>query len=528
MSGKNFTGFTLSARGSKTFRGFNPATGEWLEPAFHQATSEEIDAALALASRAAPALRAMSREATAAFLRVIGEELETVGEEWIERAAEETGLGPARLAGERTRTINQIRLFAALVKEGSWVDARIDPALPDRKPIPRPDLRRMLVSLGPVAVFGASNFPLAFSVAGGDTASALAARNPVVVKAHPAHPGTSEIAAEAIKRAVQKSRLPEGTFSMLHGIDPEISLAVVRHPAIKAVAFTGSLKAGRAIFDAASQRPEPIPVFAEMGSINPVFVLPGAARERRDEIASGLAGSINLGVGQFCTCPGLIVGKEDEAFKQFAEKLAALFGQAAPATMLHPGILKGYGEAVKRAQKVKGITAHPSMLPADPARTAATPVLFETDAAAWLSNAELAEEIFGPASILVHAEHDETLLQIARTLPGSLTASVFGDVSDLSAHRELIAVLEAKAGRLIFNGYPTGLEVSHAVHHGGPYPATTDPRFTSVGTAAILRFARPICYQNFPEKVLPPELQNENTLGIWRTIDGELTKRNAG
>jgi 2,5-dioxopentanoate dehydrogenase len=525
LHGENFLGAALSAQSGKTFRGFNPATGEWLEPAFHQADLEEIDAALTLASEAAPALRAMSREAVAAFLEDIEKELEEVGEPWIQRAAEETGLGPARLASERTRTISQIRLFAAVAKEGSWVDARIDPALPDRKPQPRPDLRRMLMPLGPVAVFGASNFPLAFSVAGGDTASAFAARNPVVVKAHPAHPGTSEIAAGAIARAVQKTGLPQGTFSMVHGIDPEVSLAVVQHPATQAVAFTGSLKAGRALFDAASQRAEPIPVFAEMGSINPVFILPGAVAGKRDEIARGLAASINLGVGQFCTCPGLIVGKQDAAFKQFAETLADLFSQAAPATMLHPGILKGYSEAVSRAQTLKGLTAHPSKLPPDPARTAATPILFEADGATWLSNAELAEEIFGPASILVHADHDEALLNIARALPGSLTASVFGDDADLAHHRGLLAVLEAKAGRLIFNGYPTGLEVTHAVHHGGPYPATTDPRFTSVGTAAILRFARPICYQNFPQEALPAELRNQNTLGIWRTIDGELTRQ---
>lgn len=524
LHGKNQVGATRSAQGDKTFRAFNPKASEWLEPAFYQASLQEIDAALALAVEASAALRQLPRETIAAFLETIAEELIALGDSLIERAAIETGLGQQRLASERSRTANQIRLFAALVKEGSWVDARIDRALPDRKPSPRPDLRRMLVPIGPVAVFGASNFPLAFSVAGGDTISALAARNPVVVKAHPAHPGTSELVAGAIAQAVRRSGLPNGTFSMLHGIDPDVSLALVRHPATRAVAFTGSLRAGRAIFDAAAQRPDPISVFAEMGSINPVFVLPGALEDNTDRIAEGLAASINLGVGQFCTCPGLVAGKKGVAFREFAAKLGALFDRAAPATMLHPGILEGYTRGVERARNISGVSARASALVNEQVQTAGRPVLLETDAATWLANPVLSEEIFGPASILVHSESAEELLKIARALPGSLTASVFGSSRDLDDHRELISILETKAGRLIFNGYPTGVEVTHAMHHGGPYPATTDPKFTSVGTAAILRFARPVCYQNFPGSSLPPELQDENTLGIWRMIDGRLTK----
>ncbi|MGH9405454.1 MAG: aldehyde dehydrogenase (NADP(+)) [Terriglobia bacterium] len=528
LHGQNQIGASLSAQGEKTFKGFNPRTSEWLEPPFHQAASREIDAACALAGDASPKLRQMSGEAVAAFLDTIAEELLALGDQWIERASAESGLDRQRLTGERTRTVNQARLFAELVKEGSWVDARIDRALPDRKPAPRPDLRRMLVAIGPVAVFGASNFPLAFSVAGGDTISALAARNPVVVKAHPAHPGTSEVAAEAIRRATAKRGLPEGAFSMVHGIDPEISLALVRHPAIRAIAFTGSLRAGRALFDAAAERPEPIPMFAEMGSVNPVFLLPGALEENSDEITRGLANSINLGVGQFCTCPGLVVGRKGSAFERFAANLRSNFDQASPATMLHPGILKGYREGVERARSVPGVTARASALQADPTQTAATPVLLETDAVTWLDHRELSEEIFGPASILIHSASPEELLRIARALPGGLTASVFGNRRDLDEHRELVAMLETKAGRLLFNGYPTGVEVTHAMQHGGPYPATTDSRFTSVGTAAILRFARPVCYQNFPESFLPPELRDENPLGIWRMIDGHVTKDSVG
>ncbi len=523
LHGGSLVGAAWSARGDKTFQAFNPKTSEWLEPNFHQATNQEVDAALVLAAEAFAALRQSRREVIAAFLETIAELLVALGDSLINRAAAETGLSHSRLLSERARTVNQIHLFAALIREGSWVEARIDPAVPDRKPVPRPSLRRMLLPVGPVIVFGASNFPLAFSVAGGDTISALAARNPVVVKAHPAHPGTSELVAGAIAEAVRRSGLPEGTFSMLHGIDPEISLALVRHSAARAVAFTGSLHAGRAIFDAASRRADPISVFAEMGSINPVFLLPGALKENGDRIAEGLATSIKLGVGQFCTCPGLVVGKQDSAFQEFAVKLSGLFAQAVPSTMLHPGILEGYVRGVEKATNVQGVNTRASASISDQGQTAGCPTLLETDATTWLTNPVLSEEIFGPASILVHSGNDEELLSVARALPGSLTASVFGDSRDLDDHRDLLTILETKAGRLIFNDYPTGVEVTCAMHHGGPYPATTDSKFTSVGTAAILRFVRPVCYQDFPDKALPPELRNENPLGIWRMIDGRFT-----
>ena len=523
LHGKNFIGTQLSAAGTKTFYGFDPRAGQKLQTPFHEATDEEIDRALTLASHAFPVLREKSAESIAAFLETIASEIEALGDVLIDQASTEAGFGKDRLVGERGRTTGQLRLFASLVKEGSFVDARIDPALSDRKP-PRPDLRRMLIPIGPVVVFGASNFPLAFSTAGGDTASAFAARCPVVVKGHPAHPGTSELVAGAIIRAVQKCSMPEGTFSLLNATDPVTSQGLVTHPLTKAVAFTGSERAGRAIFDAAAQREEPIPAYVEMGSTNPVFILPGALKERGDVLAEGLTKSINLGTGQFCTCPGLIIGKEDDVFRAFREKLTHTFEQSVPASMVSPGVLKGYDESRKRVSSVPGVNSTQSAKAADWTHTEATPVLFETDAETWLSNDALGREVFGPSAIVLRAKSEDEMLQIANGVCGSLTATVHGTPEDLKNHRKLIALLETKAGRLVFNGYPTGVEVSPAMHHGGPYPATGDPKFTSVGTAAIFRFLRPVCYQNFPNEALPPELQDANPRKIWRIVDGTLTR----
>lgn len=522
--GKNFVGAQLSAEGGKTFFGVDPRTGKQLNTAFHQASAPEIDRALELAGAAFTTLRQCSADQIGGLLDAIASEIEALGDDLIAQASAESGLGRERLTGERGRTVNQLRMFAAVVREGSFVDARIDGALPDRKPLPRPDIRRMLVPIGPVVVFGASNFPLAFSVAGGDTASALASKNPVVVKGHPAHPGTSELVAGAIQRAVAVAGMPEGTFSLLNAIDPDVSLALVRHPLAKAVAFTGSERAGRAIFDAGAQRPEPIPVYAEMGSTNPVFLLPGALRERRDAIADGLTASINLGVGQFCTCPGLIFGAETDDFRAFRTGLVDRFQRAAPGTMLHAGILKSYNEAIGRVAGLQGIRSS-RCATANESKTEAAPVVFDTDAATWLANDALTHEVFGPSAIVVGASSEDELIRIANALPGTLTATVHGTEGDLKQYRRLIAVLETKAGRLLFNGYPTGVEVSPAMHHGGPYPATTDAKFTSVGTAAILRFLRPVCYQNFPNHALPIELQDANPRGIWRLVNGQLTKQ---
>ena len=524
LHGKNLIGAALSSRGSKSFLAYEPREGRELDPPFFDATAEEIEESLKLAAEASAVFRATSAETVSGLLESIADEIGALGDALVERAALESGLSKERLTGERARTVNQLRMFAALVKEGSYLDARIDTALPDRKPLPRPDLRRMLIPIGPVVVFGASNFPLAFSVAGGDTASALAARNPVVVKAHPAHPGTSELVAGAIARAVAQADLPEGVFSMLHATDPAVAIQLVRHRRTKAVGFTGSLRAGRAIFDAAASRPDPIPAFVEMGSVNPVFVLPGALEQPPDVLAQGLCNSVNLGVGQFCTCPGLIIGNDNAGFNALREKLASLFAQAAPGTMLYSGILRNYDESAARAAAVPGVMRTRSSKSADPARTEAAPTLLETDAATWLDNHELASEIFGPASVVVRCQSDAELLRIANALEGTLTVTVCGTADDLAKHRDLMAILETKAGRLIFNGFPTGVEVSPAMHHGGPWPATADAKFTSVGTAAILRFLRPVCYQNLPEAALPLELRNSNPRGIWRTVNGQLTK----
>lgn len=522
--GKNFLGLELSSLGPKVFHAYAPAQGKELAEEFHQATAEEINQAVALAVDAFASLRQKSASEIARLLEAVATEIEALGDTLIERASLESGLPKGRLEGERGRTAGQLRLFASLVREGSYLDARIDEALADRKPLPRPDLRRMLIPIGPVAVFGASNFPLAFSVAGGDTASAFAAKNPVVVKAHPAHPGTCELVASAIIRAVKQSGMPEGTFSMVHATDPEISIQLVRHEGIQAVGFTGSERAGRAIFNAAAQRLHPIPAYVEMGSINPIFVLPGALASSGEGIAQGLFGSINMGVGQFCTSPGVIVGSDEPHFGAFGKKLATLFESGGPGTMLYPNIRNAYRQETERRAQTAGVRSIYSTASADAQKTEVTPVLFEATADVWLTNNDLTTELFGPSAVLVRARTREELLRIAGGLAGTLTACIFGTPEDLAAYGDLIAVLEQKAGRLLFNGFPTGVEVSHAMHHGGPYPATADPKFTSVGTAAILRFLRPVCYQNFPQDVLPNELKDENPRGIWRLVNGVLTK----
>lgn len=524
LTGKNWIGSQISAEGARTFQALDPRTHEALPPAFVQATSAEIDRAAQLAAGAAEPLRQCTAEQVAAFLDRIVEELERVKDDLVARAAAESGLPAARLNGEHGRTVGQIRMFAALVREGSWVEARIDTALPDRQPLPRPDLRRMLVPLGPVAVFGASNFPLAFSVAGGDTASALAAKNPVIVKAHPAHPGTSEIAAGAILQAARASGMPEGVFSMVHGVDPEVSLALVRHPAVQAVGFTGSQRAGRALFDAAAQRQQPIPVYAEMGSVNPVFLLPGALADRSAAIARGVRDSVTLGVGQFCTCPGLVIGIEEQRLSDFADNLSALFREAPAATMLHPGILAAYEKGVERARQLSGVSACEASAAASPQRTESRATLFQVTGDVFATHSALADEIFGPSTVLVRCASPQQMTAIARTLPGTLTATVHGTEADVNNYSELIDVLAARAGRVVFNGYPTGVEVSPAMHHGGPWPATTDPKYTSVGTAAILRFVRPVCFQNLPQPALPLELQDGNPKKIWRLINGEWSR----
>ncbi len=522
--GKNYIGSELSNSGEKTFRAHDPRAGKEIPPSFYEATQDEVERALDLADLAAAELRTLGADRIVEFLAAIREEILALGDQLIERATQETALDADRLNSERQRTVNQISLFMEIVKEGSWVDARIDTSLPERKPLPRPDIRRILQPIGPVAVFGASNFPLAFSVAGGDTISAFAAGNSVVVKAHPAHPGTSELVASAIARAAKRTSMPEGVFSMVHGVGADVGLALAAHPKTRAVAFTGSQRAGRALFDAAARRPDPIPVFAEMGSTNPVFILSGVLENDRRKIAEGLSRSVLLGVGQFCTCPGLVFGVESDRFKEFREHLIGSFEQASPGTMLNASIRNAYTADFQKASQVKGVRPFEASRAADSERTEGRPGVLITDSDTWQGSDDLHKEIFGPATVVVLCQSDAQLLEAARSLEGSLTATIHGTPEDLASHRELIEILALKAGRLVFNGFPTGVEVGYAMHHGGPYPATTDEKFTSVGAAAIYRFARPVCYQNFPEHLLPLELQNANPRNIYRMINGELTR----
>jgi alpha-ketoglutaric semialdehyde dehydrogenase len=507
-----------------SFRAVNPATGETLDGEFFESGIAEIDAAARAAERAFEPYAALTPTRRAEFLRAIAQQILALGDRLLDRTASETALPLARLEGERARTVGQLLLFAEWIEEGSWVDARIDRALPDRRP-PRPDLRRMLVPLGPVAVFGASNFPLAFSVAGGDTVSALAAGCPVVVKAHPAHPGVSELTASAVRTAARESRMPEGVFSMVHGRSPEVGITLVTHPRIRAVAFTGSLVAGRTLFDAAALRPEPIPVYAEMGSANPVFLLPEALAERGDAIARGFAASVTLGSGQFCTNPGLAFFVDSPGAQTFLRSAGELLGAAPAGTMVHAGIKAAYERELEAIAALPGVdvaaraaggASHPD--------SEACAALLTTDAATWSRTPRLGDEVYGPATLAVRCGSRAELLRVARGLHGHLTATIHGSERDLAEFAELVAILRGKVGRLVFNGFPTGVEVCHAMQHGGPYPATTDSRSTSVGTAAITRFARPVCYQDFPSSSLPDELRDENPRGIWRLVDGAMTR----
>jgi alpha-ketoglutaric semialdehyde dehydrogenase len=490
-----------------------------------EATLEDIDRALVAAERAFEIYRQVSADRRAALLERIAVEIEALGDGLLETAHAETALPIAeRLAGERARTLRQLRLFAAVIRDGSWVDARIDRANPDLKP-PRPDIRRMLVPIGPVAMFSASNFPLAFSVAGTDTASALAAGCPVVVKAHPAHPATSALTATAVARAVAAEGLPPAVFSLLHSTCNDIAVALVQHPLTKAVAFTGSLTAGRALFDAGAARPEPIPVYAEMGSVNPVFLLPGALDTRADAIADGLAQSVTLGVGQFCTCPGIAAGVDGPAFDRFVTRLEAVVTAARPGTMLYPRIQQAFDAGWQRLSAIAGVrTVRGDVAPGEDG-TQARPTLLVTDARTFLANHALREEVFGPATVLIRCLSRAELDEVARGLDGQLTATIHGTPEDLAAHATLVGILERRAGRLVCNGFPTGVEVCASMQHGGPYPATTDARSTSVGTAAIERFVRPVAWQNWPAAALPAELQDDNPRRIWQMVDGELTRQ---
>ncbi|MCB9266017.1 MAG: aldehyde dehydrogenase family protein [Lewinellaceae bacterium] len=522
LAGASFIGNRQSEKQGGPFSAISPADQQPLAGIFYEARPDDVDEAGKLAERAFGEYRLLSGREKAGFLETIASEIEALGDELVQRCMQETALPEVRLQGERARTCNQLRLFAELLREGSWVNARIDTALPDRPPVPRPDIRQMQQPLGPVAVFGASNFPLAFSTAGGDTASALAAGCPVVVKAHPAHPGTSELAGRAILRAARKCQMPEGVFSLLQGKSHEVGRRLVEHPSIKAVGFTGSFKGGKALFDLANRRPEPIPVFAEMGSVNPVFFLPGALKERKNELAEQFSASVSLGVGQFCTCPGLAIGIASGEMEGFIEACQAAFFAIPRGLMLTQAIQQSYEQAIGGLSSLEGVALAASSQ-ARGAGVAAS--LFLATAQALVSFPQLQEEAFGPSTVLVAAEDKNDLLQVARKLKGHLTATVHATDQDMADFPELFRILEQKAGRVVLNGFPTGVEVCHAMTHGGPFPATTHSQSTSVGTLAIQRFTRPFTYQGFSQELLPEALRDNNPLHIWRMVNGQWIKQ---
>ena len=494
-------------RGSgETLRATDPAAGTRLEPGFAVAGSAEVDRACALAAEAFDTYRETPLETRAAFLETIADEIQALGDELIERACRESGLPRARIEGERGRTMGQLKLFAAVVRAGHFLDLRVDPALPERKPLPRSDLRLRNIPLGPVVVFGASNFPLAFSTAGGDTASALAAGCPVIVKSHPAHPGTSELVGTAIRRAVAAHGLPDGTFSLLLGGN-ETGAALVRDPRIAAVGFTGSRAGGLALAKLAAERLEPIPVYAEMSSVNPVYLLPGALASRAEALGKGFVGSLTLGAGQFCTNPGLVLGLVGPDLDRFVAAAAAALADYVPAPMLTPGIHQAYEKGRQALAADSRVVCAAQGRDGEGANRGAG-AIFVAEAADVLSDARLTHEVFGAASLVVRCRDADEMLAVTRSLEGQLTATLQMDPSDAAIAAQLLPALERKAGRILANGWPTGVEVAQAMVHGGPYPATSDSRTTSVGSLAIRRFLRPVCYQDLPTDLLPATLRD--------------------
>jgi NADP-dependent aldehyde dehydrogenase len=519
--GHNYIGGARSAAGNITLHSHDASTGEALPYSFMQATFEEVDTAAQAATAAYPAFRNLSASRRADFLDAIATQLDALDDEFVALVTRETALPTGRIQGERGRTSSQMRLFAQVLRRGDFYGARIDRALPERQPLPRVDLRQYRIGVGPVAVFGASNFPLAFSTAGGDTAAALAAGCPVVFKAHSGHMATAEQVADAIIRAAEQTGMPKGVFNMIYGAG--VGEALVKHPAIQAVGFTGSLKGGRALCDMAAARPQPIPVFAEMSSINPVLVMPEALQVRGEKIASELAASVVLGCGQFCTNPGLVIGIRSPQFSAFIEQLSALMVEQPGQTMLNTGTLDSY------AKGVQALRAHPRithLAGREQQGKQARPQLFKADVSLLLNGDPLLqEEVFGPTTVLVEVADKAELQRAMQSLHGQLTATLIAEAADLQTHGELLPLLEQKVGRVLFNGYPTGVEVCDAMVHGGPYPATSDARGTSVGSLAIERFLRPVCYQNCPDALLPEALKDANPLGIARLVDGNSHRK---
>ncbi|MBD0849369.1 aldehyde dehydrogenase (NADP(+)) [Maribacter arenosus] len=522
ITGKNYIGNNLSAKGIKTYTTFNPQLNKENEFNFVEATTEEIDQAVHLATNAYEQFSELSGIRKAEFLNAIADEILALDALLITTYCSESGLPEGRAKGERGRTIGQLRSFAEMVKEGSWVEASLDTAIPDRTPIPKADLRKMLIPLGPVVVFGASNFPLAYSTAGGDTAAAFAAGCPVIVKSHPMHAGTGELVALAIIKAAVKTKMPNGVFSNLNSSGHEVGVALVKHAGVKAVGFTGSIDGGRALFDLASQREEPIPVFAEMGSINPVVILPKAVEKRGESLANTYASSITLGSGQFCTNPGLLLGIKGEALTVFIKHLSDAIVKIEPSCMLHPNIIGAYESNKQKAVSQSGLQVmadYDSDIKSNYARQTITTVEGKT----FLENPTLHQEVFGPYSIVVQCEDKDQLERIITHLEGQLTGTIIAEESELNEHKEIVSALLGRVGRLIYNGVPTGVEVCPSMHHGGPYPASTDSRFTAVGIHSVKRWVRPISYQDWPDSQLPDALKNSNPLGISRLVNGKMT-----
>ena len=499
--------------------GYNPASDEDMQPGFASSSNADLEAACTLAHNAFDAYRNIPLEKRAVFLETIADEILALGDILVTRAMAESGLPEGRIRGERGRTMGQFKLFANVVRRGDWVGARIDPALPNREPMPRADLRMRHIPLGPAAIFGASNFPLAFSVAGGDTASALAAGCPVIVKAHPAHPGTSELLGKAIISAAKTCDMPDGVFSLIFDSGYELGTELVAHPLIKAVGFTGSRSGGLALMKIAANRPEPIPVYAEMSSINPVFLLPSALKKNSSTIASGFAGSLAMGAGQFCTNPGLVVGLAGDDLNSFVEAARAAISELPTQVMLTEGIHAAYVKGVDSLAANDAVTqAAQGQSSTEPNRCQAK--LFRTSAKQFLADESLSHEVFGSASLVVECGSVDELLAVTESLEGQLTATLQLDEGDTELAKSLLPILERKAGRILCNGYPTGVEVCDAMVHGGPFPATSDSRTTSVGSAAILRFLRPVCYQDMPAALLPAEIDDDNTLSLRRLHGG--------
>jgi len=522
ITGNNYTGNKLSGIGAKTYKTFNPQFNIENNTVFTEATTEEINEAVTLASEAFKTFRTISGEKKAEFLNTIADEILALGNEIIETYCSETGLPEGRAKGERGRTIFQLRSFAELVDEGSWVEATIDTAQPDREPIPKSDIRKLLIPLGPVVVFGASNFPLAYSTAGGDTAAALAAGCPVIVKSHPMHAGTGELVASAVVKAAKKTGMPNGVFSNLNSSGIEVGVQLVKHSGVKAVGFTGSIRGGRALYDLASQREEPIPVFAEMGSINPVVILPEALKNRSKSLAKTYASSITLGTGQFCTNPGLLLGIKGKTLSNFIQELSDEIVQIEPSCMLHPNIIGAYENNRSKALSQAELTVvaiHDADVKENYARQAITTVEGKT----FLENTTLHNEVFGPYSMVVQCKDVKELEQIISNLEGQLTGTVISDNDEASKYSNIINALQNRVGRIIYNGVPTGVEVCPSMVHGGPYPASTDSRFTAVGINSIKRWVRPFSFQDWPNNLLPDELKNENPLKIARLVNGKTT-----